>query len=86
MFTSPAGVELSQHWVQVEEVNLAGALVGEGPVQRLFAPMTCSKRCAVAVLAAEVSAEVAVRNRILSLTRSAPGSCGAEAREVAPRR
>jgi hypothetical protein len=45
------------HWVQVEEIRLAGELRGQGPVQRLFAAVACSKRCAIAVLTAALSTD-----------------------------
>jgi hypothetical protein len=48
---------LTSSWVQVEEVKLVGQHRGEGPVQRPFAIVTCSKACAVKVLAAAVEAE-----------------------------
>lgn len=45
------------HWVQIEEVRLVGQAQGEGPVQRQFAAVTCSKRCAIAVLTPDADAE-----------------------------
>lgn len=49
------------HWVQVEEVRLIGREIGEGPAQRRFAAVTCSKRCAIAVLTAAADAEDAAK-------------------------
>lgn len=58
-----AGGSLTSQWVQIEQIHLAGPRVGEGPLQRSFAALTCSKRCAVAVLTAELPAEDAARER-----------------------
>lgn len=49
------------HWVQVEEVQLVGELRGQGPTQRRFAAVACSKRCAIAVLTAAADAEDAAK-------------------------
>lgn len=46
-----------QHWVQIEESRLVGELRGQGPEQRLFAAVACSKRCAVVVLSAAADAD-----------------------------
>ncbi len=51
------GDDLRSQWVQIEQLHLAGPRVGEGPLQRPFAAVTCSKRCAVAVLTAAIEAE-----------------------------
>lgn len=48
---------LTNHWVQLEEVNLVGQRQGEGPLQRPFAAVACSKRCAAAVLLAAADAD-----------------------------
>lgn len=55
----PANIR--NHWVQIEEVHLAGQMQGEGPVQRRFAAVTCSKRCAIAVLSPIADAEDAAK-------------------------
>jgi hypothetical protein len=55
--TKPNFNDLRQRWVQVEEVRLVGSQLGEGPVQRLFAAVTCSKQCAADVLVAAELAE-----------------------------
>jgi hypothetical protein len=58
-----AGLAIQHHWVQVQEVQLqqAGHAQSVGAVQHHFAAVTCSKRCAVAVLNAELPAEEAER-------------------------
>lgn len=38
-------------------MQMVGELRGQGPEQRLFAPVTCSKRCAAAVLSAAADAD-----------------------------
>jgi len=53
---------LRDHRVQIHEVARTDAgKQGETEVQHLFAAVTCSKRCAVAVLTAEIPAEDAER-------------------------
>lgn len=44
-------------WVQVEETQLIGELRGQGPAQRLFAAVACSKRCAAMILTAASDAD-----------------------------
>ena len=41
----------------VAPYRLAGSHIGEGPVRRPFAAVTCSKRCAAVVLLAAVEAD-----------------------------
>lgn len=53
----PLMANTRDHWVQVEEVRLVGELQGQGPAQRRFAAVTCSKRCAIAVLTAAADVE-----------------------------
>jgi hypothetical protein len=57
---------LQQHWVQVQEVVLqqVGERPSAGVVQHSFAAITCSKRCAVAVLTAQLPAEDAEREKV----------------------
>ena len=57
---------LQSHWVQIEEVSLqqAGERPGAGAVQHSFAAITCSKRCAVAVLTAALAAVEAASERV----------------------
>lgn len=59
-----APLAIEHHWVQVHEVQLqqAGQAASAGAVQHHFAAVTCSKRCAVAVLTAELPAEEAERS------------------------
>ena len=52
---------MKSHWVQVHEVEYSGVREGEGVVQHQFAAVTCSKRCAVAVLTAALPAEQAAQ-------------------------
>jgi hypothetical protein len=54
---------MRHHWVQVQETDLvqAGQAESAGTVRHLFAAVTCSKRCAAAVLTAQVPAEDAER-------------------------
>jgi len=56
---------MPHHWVQVHEIELqqVGQSQSVGAVQHLFAAVTCSKRCAVAVLNAGLPAEEAERRR-----------------------
>lgn len=51
------------HWVQIEELRLVGEMRGQGPVQRRFAAVTCSKRCAAAVLTSAADADDAAAAR-----------------------
>lgn len=44
-------------WVQIEEIQLVGETRGQGPMQRRFAAVACSKRCAIAVLTAAADAD-----------------------------
>lgn len=62
---------MRHHWVQVHEVDLeqVGQQEMAGTVRHLFAALTCSKRCAVAVLTAELPAEEAERERMRALFR-----------------
>jgi hypothetical protein len=57
---------LDNQWVQIEELHLkqVGGQPGAGAIQHSFAAITCSKRCAVAVLTAELPAEDAARERV----------------------
>lgn len=48
---------LTNDWVQVEQYSLAGSHIGEGPVRRPFAAVTCSKRCAATVLLVSADAD-----------------------------
>ena len=57
----PLMANTRDHWVQVEEVRLVGELRGQGPAQRRFAAVTCSKRCAIAVLTAAADADDAAK-------------------------
>ncbi|MDN5918545.1 MAG: hypothetical protein L0I76_26180 [Pseudonocardia sp.] len=59
----PLSGSTRDHWVQIEEVQLVGSMRGEGPVQRRFSAVTCSKRCAAVVLAsaADVDDTMAAR-------------------------
>ncbi len=63
---------VQHHWVQVHEIDLAqvGQAESAGTVRHLYAAVTCSKRCAAAVLAAQVPAEEAERERQRELFRS----------------
>lgn len=54
-----ATIGLGDHWVQITETRLAGQHRGEGPEQRVFAAVTCSKRCAIAVLSEPAEVEEA---------------------------
>jgi hypothetical protein len=60
---SLSDMTMRHHWVQVQETDLAQAGQAEsaGTVRHLFAVITCSKRCAAAVLAAQLPAEDAER-------------------------
>ena len=57
------GLTMPHHWVQVQETDLVqvGQAETAGAVRHLFAAITCSKRCAAAVLAAQAPAEEAER-------------------------
>ena len=54
-------MSMRHHWVQVEEVKFAGDQAEQSVVQRPFAAVACSRRCAVVVLTAALPAEDAAR-------------------------
>ncbi len=63
---------MRHHWVQVQETDLpqVGQAESAGTVRHLYAAVTCSKRCAAAVLASQVPAEEAERQERQELFRS----------------
>lgn len=60
---------MRHHWVQVHEIEMqqAGQTQMVGAIQHHFAATTCSKRCAVAVLTAQLPAEEAEREKMRNL-------------------
>jgi len=63
---------MRRHWVQVHEIELqqVGQAESAGIVQHLFAAVTCSKRCAIAVLNAGLPAEETERGKKQKLYES----------------
>lgn len=51
------GLDLNGHWVQVQELNVIRSPSNDGPIQHVFAAVTCSKRCAIEVLTPQLPAE-----------------------------
>lgn len=59
----PLSGSTRDRWVQIEEVQLVGSMRGEGPVQRRYSAVTCSKRCAAVVLASAADVDDVVGAR-----------------------
>lgn len=63
--SSISNLTMKSHWVQVEEIQIQqyNDMPPQGVALRPFAAITCSKRCAAAVLTAQLAAEDAARAR-----------------------
>lgn len=57
-------VGLGGHWVQINEIELVGSNTAvHRETQHVFSAVTCSKRCAIAVLTPHLEREEAERER-----------------------
>lgn len=84
-----SGLTMRHHWVQVHEIEMqqTGQTEMVGAVQHHFAALICSKRCAVAVLTAQLPAEDAERekmNKLLVGSHGMPGCISHQGASATP--